>query len=102
MFLSKTESITGSIYSSTSLNRHGKPNFIASSSCLIKSGSLKVQIYIKIKCKRYTYVRTIYTCSYSSGPAKINHEVDKDSIFATNVEFNEEYVRTYKMQILLL
>ena len=42
MFLSSTLSITGSMYSSTSLNRMGNPYLMASSSCFRKSGSLKV------------------------------------------------------------
>ena len=44
MFLSSTLSITGSMYSSTSLKRNGKPYLMASSSCLRKSGSLKVHV----------------------------------------------------------
>ena len=50
MFLSSTLSITGSIYSSTSLNKIGKPYLMASSSCFRKSGSLKVttwKIFLK-------------------------------------------------------
>ena len=61
MFLSSTLSITGSIYSSTSLNRIGKPYLMASSSCFRKSGSLKVTTWIKMffernvnKCDKYT------------------------------------------------
>ena len=41
MFFSKTLSITGSMYSSTSWNRKGVPYFMDISSCLRKSGSLK-------------------------------------------------------------
>ena len=52
-FLSSTLSITGSMYSSTSLNKMGKPYLMANSSCFRKSGSLKVTTY-KIKQQEMT------------------------------------------------
>ena len=43
IFFSSTLSMTGSIYSSTSLNRTGNPYLMDSSNCFKKSGSLNVK-----------------------------------------------------------
>ena len=45
IFFSRILSMTGSMYSSTSLNRNGKPYLMAISSCFRKSGSLKFDIF---------------------------------------------------------
>ena len=53
IFFSSTLSMTGSIYSSTSLNRTGNPYLMDSSNCFKKSGSLNVKtLKIREKQKR--------------------------------------------------
>ena len=49
IFFSNTLSMTGSIYSSTSRKRNGKPYLMASSSCFRKSESLNVHIYKSVR-----------------------------------------------------